>query len=279
MLLYLTTDKISLITSETCDVDVVAQFIDRNQTTGAVGEANRQSTTIATGTTTDIVASPVATTTRKINHLTIRNAHATTSVDVTVQFNANGTLYELYGGRLYPTEALEFTVDKGFKKLERSRMSPFFAVNTYDGQQNSLTSTITLVAGCQKRTPASLTAKTYGFFSSWNYLSAATTTGFKPFIGSLGSAGTFGITSGIFTAVNNVTAATLMSLSGTAGQLLAFGTTPVATSFGVMAGAHNFPIQLEGATRDYVLAFASEVGASLVTCNAGTWLDVFEVTR
>jgi hypothetical protein len=117
IILSLTTDKISLITSSTANIDVVAAYIDRNQSTGVVGLADRQLTTISTATTTDIVAVPGATTTRNVKRMTIRNRHATASNDVTVQINANGTLYELHKVTLLAGECLQYIEDFGFVKL------------------------------------------------------------------------------------------------------------------------------------------------------------------
>lgn len=117
ILLTATTDKLQVITSAAGDVDVIAAYIDRNQSTFAVGADGRQLTTITTATTTDIVGAPGATTTRNIKQLTIRNAHASIANDVTVQFNANATLYELHKVTLQPGEMLEFVEGVGFVTL------------------------------------------------------------------------------------------------------------------------------------------------------------------
>jgi hypothetical protein len=117
LVLTATTDKIQLTTTSTANVDVVAGFIDRDQTTGDVGAANRQLTTINTATTTDIVAAPAATTTRNIRYLSVRNRHATASNDVTVVFDANGTDYELVKMTLLAGETLLWTPTTGFSKF------------------------------------------------------------------------------------------------------------------------------------------------------------------
>jgi hypothetical protein len=129
MILTATTDKLSLITEQAGDVDVIVNYVDRVTSTGAVGAANRQVTTITTATTTDILASPAADTTRKVLDISIRNAHATTSVDVVVQYNANGTLYEAHAARLYPTERLAWSFDSGFNLNTRPKRVREFIVS------------------------------------------------------------------------------------------------------------------------------------------------------
>lgn len=117
LVLTSTTDKLQLLTSAAGSIDVAAFYIDRDQSTGSVGAANRQLTTISTATTTDIVAAPGATTTRNIKQLHIRNKHATISCDVTVIFDANATDYELHKVTLRPGEALEYVEGVGFYVL------------------------------------------------------------------------------------------------------------------------------------------------------------------
>lgn len=117
LVLTSTTDKLQLLTSAAGSIDVAAFYIDRDQSTGSVGAANRQLTTISTATTTDIVAAPGATTTRNIKQLHIRNKHATISCNVTVIFDANATDYELHKVTLRPGEALEYVEGVGFYVL------------------------------------------------------------------------------------------------------------------------------------------------------------------
>lgn len=279
LLLTAVTDKISLITDDACDVDVVAIYTERNQSTGAVGATARQVTHPTTATTTDIVDVPGATTDRNIREIIVRNAHATTSVDVTVQFDANGVLYELFAARLYPKEALEYTLDRGFTKLSRSKMPTFYGIDSYTSLFNNQVANISLVPGCSFKIPPSTTTRQIGVFAACVYLSLTTTVGFQPIIASLGAAGAYGRTTGICTAVNGVLAATLMCQSGTAGQQITNGTTPLGETFGVVAGGFEIPITLEGGVRDFILGFLSETAATNVAVQAGTWFEVFEDTE
>lgn len=133
LVLTSTTDKLQLLTSAAGSIDVAAFYIDRDQSTGAVGAANRQLTTISTATTTDIVAAPGATTTRNIKQLHVRNKHATISCDVTVLFDANATDYELHKVTLRPGEALEYVEGVGFYVLAAN----LYALNLTSAEQSS----------------------------------------------------------------------------------------------------------------------------------------------
>jgi len=114
--LALTTDKLQLITSSTATVDVHASYADRDNSTGAV-TPDKQNTAISAATTTDILGSPASGKVRNLKTMTVRNRDAATSCDVTVQYNANGTVYQLHKATLAPGDMLEFTESTGFFKV------------------------------------------------------------------------------------------------------------------------------------------------------------------
>lgn len=142
ILLSATTDKMQVITGAASDIDVVAAYIDRDQSSFAVGLADRQLTTITTATTTDVVAAPSSGKTRNIKQLTIRNAHASTDCDVTVQFNANATLYELHKVTLRPGEMLQFVEGVGFVLLAASNANQLLTTVESSANQRVLQSDI-----------------------------------------------------------------------------------------------------------------------------------------
>lgn len=115
--LFNTTDKLQVISSSVADLEVVATYTDMVKSSGAWLSTNRQGTKITTAATTDILAAPAATEVRGINSLFIRNKHASTSNDVTVLYNANATLWELYKTNLAAGETLEYIEGVGFFKL------------------------------------------------------------------------------------------------------------------------------------------------------------------
>lgn len=142
ILLSATTDKMQVITGAASDIDVVAAYIDRDQSSFAVGLADRQLTTITTATTTDVVAAPSSGKTRNIKQLTIRNAHASVACDVTVQFNANATLYELHKVSLQPGEMLQFVEGVGFVLLAASNANQLLTTVESSANQRVLQSDI-----------------------------------------------------------------------------------------------------------------------------------------
>jgi hypothetical protein len=130
--LYLDTDSISLTRSSNADVDVVASFIDRDQTTGDVGAADREAHTFNSAATTDIVAPPTSGDTRNVKAIFIRNRHASTSNTVTVQLDAAGTLYQLHSEVLAAGECLTYLDGIGFCKTTLPELSVRSFVKTSD---------------------------------------------------------------------------------------------------------------------------------------------------
>ena len=111
ILLTLTTDKLKVVTDAAVTVDVHASFIDYASGTVTPG---KQNTAISTATTTDIVAVQGASTQRNVKTLNIRNKATSGSVGVTVQYDANGTVYDLHGATLRPGETLEYIEGVGW---------------------------------------------------------------------------------------------------------------------------------------------------------------------
>src|SRR2546427_5658673 len=110
LILALTTDKLQLVTSAARTVDVHASFMDLASGTVTPG---KQNTAITTAATTDIVAAPAASTQRNVKTLHIRNKD-TTALDVTVQYNQNGTIFELHKATLDTQQSLEYIEGVGF---------------------------------------------------------------------------------------------------------------------------------------------------------------------
>jgi hypothetical protein len=109
--LYLaaTTDKFSVITSAAASIDVHVSYADLSTSTFLPTGFGKQNTAITTATTTDVLASPAASTVRTAKFVSIRNKHATLACDVTFQFNQSGTLFELYKTGLRAGDTLTYT--------------------------------------------------------------------------------------------------------------------------------------------------------------------------
>ena len=289
MLCNLTTDKLSLITNQTGDIDVVVTYIERTISTGAIGKADRQLTNITAATTTDILAVPAADTARKVLAISIRNAHASTSNDVTVQFNANGTLYELFSVRLYATEKLEWDESRGFEHIRRREIPHFSrgmstvivtalqSVNA--GSKQTLDGCTTSVKG-SKAGSLSRRIANFGFVYED---SALTTTG----VGLAGLQDVITATIGRHSAIGSVVASVTASTQATATASFA-GAKATPTALGTCTTASrllHFTSSMfswtEGAVQNpfqYYLAAQSEVGGSTVTIHRGAVLEVFEAT-
>lgn len=93
-----TTDKIQVVTSGTADIQYVTEYIVSDKTTSpmVVKDADTKVGLITTATTTDVTGSPAAAADRWAVTLSFRNAHASASNDLTVQYvRAGGTARDL----------------------------------------------------------------------------------------------------------------------------------------------------------------------------------------
>jgi len=135
IMLSLTTDKLQLVTDAAVTVDVHCSYDDY---TTAAARPDKQNTAISTATTTDILAAPGASTTRKLKYMAARNKHASSSVNVTIVFDANGTDYELHKTNLLAGECLEYIEGVGFFQLQASPNTDLWKALTSDdaGGQN-----------------------------------------------------------------------------------------------------------------------------------------------
>ena len=110
------TDKLQIITYNAKTIDVHATHIDYSAASPPVVSApTRTNSAIASATTTDIVAKPAAGT-RILKTLHVRNKDTAFNI-VTVQFNANGTITELYKTFMFPGGAFQYKDGYGFEYL------------------------------------------------------------------------------------------------------------------------------------------------------------------
>lgn len=125
LILVTTTDTLRVITSAVCDVDVVASHMDCSQASPPIMDQPETSVTnITTATTTTIVAAPGGTKRRNVKTATIRNAHASTPVDVTVTLERSATVYELVKMTLLAGETLEYIEGVGWFKVGTVNNNP-----------------------------------------------------------------------------------------------------------------------------------------------------------
>jgi hypothetical protein len=282
ILLVNTSDVLQIVSTSTANLDVVAGYADHASGTITPG---RSLTTIATATTTTIVAAPGSSTQRTVRFLTIRNRHATTAQTVTLQLYNGSTAYEIYKVTLAAGETLVYDEAAGFNYI--SAIGKPMSAETGGGSvaavnalnlsvlasdvvnNNATPNTIADVTGLSFAVTA---GETYWFKFIIHYLAAATTTGSRWTINGPGSptflsyvnewvlsaagtSGTDAITQNPGAAYDSPTAsnATSASAAATAGNL--------ATIEGIIKPSANGTV---------IARFASEVASSAITAKAGS---------
>jgi hypothetical protein len=136
ILLTSTSDKIQVITSAAGQIDVHASYVDL---ASSVVTAGRLNTRIATATTTDVVASPAASTTRNVKNIKVGNNHASVSNTVTVQHTDGTNVIILEQVTLLPGERMGYEEGSGIRVFDsagREKLTtaglPYGNANTSD---------------------------------------------------------------------------------------------------------------------------------------------------
>lgn len=195
--LSLTTDKLELTTDSAATLDVHASWADYASGSVTPGKTN---TAFSSPSTADIVPVPGASTVRNVKKLNIRNKDAALSVTVTVKYNQNGTVFELFKTILSPgdvlvyTEQLDFYVITGTAKLN----AMLVVTNDYVNATTSFTDITGLTIGLKS-------GKKYVFMAELIHINDSTTTG-SQFGYNIGAAPTVSIVGTIDTVTPSVTA-------------------------------------------------------------------------
>jgi len=171
IILSATTDKLQAVTSSAATVDVHVSWADLSSGSVTPGRTN---TAISSATTTDILAAPGASTQRNAKNINIRNRDASTSCDVTVRFNQNGTTFDLHKATLTAGSTLEYVEGVGWFVVEVPLSSVSRRMVLGSDQSNS-TTTPTEVTGISLTTGIG----TFKFQYLVRYQAAATTTGVR----------------------------------------------------------------------------------------------------
>lgn len=280
LLLTSTSDKIQVVTGSAVTMEVHASWVDNASGTITPGRTN---TEITTATTTDVVASPGASTQRNVQTLVVRNNHASSSNDVTIRHTDGTTAVDIFKATLAFGEAIQFIDGVGFQVLANSG-----AVKTSQNQGNNATSSSlsTVVLGADQtnnnavaNTIANVTGlsfavtsgNTYWFrFVIW-YTAAATTTGSRwsingPTNSLIGYRTSLGLSAAGTSGTDVRTETNVAAYDSPAASN---ATSPTAT-----AGQANIAI-IEGlitpsADGTVIARFASEVGGSAIIAKAGS---------
>jgi len=273
ILLTATTDKVQLITSAAVAIDVHASYMDASNADPPVvkgSTSGRQNTAInSAGATTDIVAAPAASTVRNVKGITARNKDATTACDVTVQFNQNATLFELFKVTLLAGETLEFVEGVGFFVVKSSATIDVKLRVTSD--YVNATTSFTDITGL---TYPIESGKHYCFEAHLYHRSDATTSGSQ-----------FGVNGPAMTAMNlmgiqQITASVTAATYGSSAAVTALDTAAVVETTG--PGTNTFLAIISGwvnpsAAGTFAMRGKSEVAAaSGLTVKAGSWLRLWQ---
>lgn len=282
LLLASTSDKIQVTSSAAVTTDVHASWVDINGT-GTTVTPGRTNTSITTATTTDVVASPAASTYRTVKTLTVRNRHASSSQDVTVILTDGTTAIELIKVTLAAGETLHYDESQGFtvKDTEgrvKTRSDGLVAASTNTlntvvlaadvTNNNAVANTIADVTGLSFAVTA---GETYWFRFVIQYTSAATTTGSRWTINGPAAP----------TALRYTSTYSLTTTTGTINHGVAAYDSPAASNASSAATTSNVAV-VEGyvtpsANGTLIARFASEVASSAIVAKAGSLLQWMRV--
>ena len=142
MLILTPTDILRIVTGSAADIEVYASYVDAPYpaTPSSNMSPDRQLTSIATATTTTIVASPTASTRRNVKYINITNNHASQACQVGVELFDGGTPFELREVTLLPGENLAMTDDSEWH--HRDAQGGEYAYTAQPNQNLGVTGTI-----------------------------------------------------------------------------------------------------------------------------------------
>jgi len=282
-MIYLTStsDLLGVITgAAVANILVHASWADLNGTTVTPGRTN---TSISTATTTTVVASPAASTYRTVKFLSIRNTNATTANDITVTQTDGTTVVELIKVTLSAGDSLHYDEMNGFQVKDSLGRVKYNNVTTNVPAVNA-TNLVVLAAdvinnNATANTMADVTGlsfavtadQTYFFRFTYNFTSAASTTGSRWSVSGPGSP----------TRLAYRSQYALTTTSETVNNGLAAYNLPATANATATATGANIAI-VEGfitpsADGTVIGRFASEISSSAVTAKAGSLLEWYRV--
>lgn len=274
ILLASTADLLRIVTSAAITIDVHASWVDLNGSTVTPGRTN---TAISTAATTTVVASPASSTYRTVKSLTVRNRHASTAQDVTLNHTDGTTSVELIkvtlaaGECLHYHEAAGFWISDAFGRVKTNinNNGSGAAINALNlvvlasdvTNNNATANTIADVTGLSFSVTA---GETYHFEFFIPYTSAATTTGSRWSVKGPGSP----------TLLNYTSQYTLTATSMTTNYATAYDIPAASNATSLTAGnvAWIAGIIKPSANGTVIARFASEVASSAITAKAGALL-------
>lgn len=272
-LLTSTSDKVQVVTASAGAVSVRASFVDHASGLFTPGRTNTAS--ITTATTTDVVASPGASTQRNTKNLEIWNTHASVSNVVIVQHTDGTTVSRMWTGTLLAGEGVIMNDDGDWTMYDVTGAikAPTQRLDLMVTVASDVTNATTSFADVTGLVVALKSGKKYVFEAHLTHINNATTTGSR-FGVNIGAAPTVLRISTIDTVTGSVTASV-----HSAGSVTALDTAVTAQTTGsatdTLAIISGF-IQ-PSADGNFAIRCASEVAvAAGLIVRAGSWLWIRE---
>lgn len=265
-----TADKVTMTLSGTADVDTVASYSDRTESTGAITSDNEVHTrnTVATH---DVCAGPAAGIARNVKEITVRNRHATASQDATILLDRGDVAaIEIFKATLLAGETLEYIEGIGWFISQIVRKEIYNRRVTADSV-HATAATFADITGLNCPVKA---GKQYNFEAHLFHIANATTTGAQFAIGGVAMTGMR--ISEIDTILGSLTAATMgtpttdVTAINTAAMAETTGAATVVLA--ILSGWFN-----PSADGTFAVRAASEVTvAAGLTVKQGSWLQIWE---
>ena len=281
LLLASTSDVLRVVTGQA----VTAQQVHASWSDLASGAVTpgRTNTSITTATTTTVVASPAASAYRTVKTLTVRNTHASSSCDITVQHYDGTTSVDLIKCTLAAGECLQYHEAAGFfftDALGRTKVVQYTNIGTPSGSSmnvvllgsdvtnnNGTANTIADVTGLSFSV---LTGKMYYFEFNIAYTAAATTTGSR-----------WSINGPTTTYLCYTSEYSLTTTTSTRNPVLQAYDTPAASNASSGATGNNWAfingIIQPSADGTVIARFASEISASAIVAKANSFVRYMQV--
>lgn len=282
LLLASTSDVIRVITGSAVTAQLVhASYVDLQ---GATVTPGRTNTSITGATTTTVVGSPASSTYRTVKTLTIRNTHASSTNDITIQHYDGTTAIDLLKVTLAAGECIQYHEGAGFwftDQFGRQKVVQYANVGTASGSSiniavlgsdvtnnNASANTIADVTGLSFSV---LSGKVYYFEFNIIYTAAATTTGSR-----------WSISGPTTTYLCYTSEYSLTTTTATRNAALQAYDAPASSNASSGATGNNWAfingVIQPSADGTLIARFASEVSSSAIVAKTGSFVRYVQVT-
>lgn len=268
-----TTDKVQVILDGAVTTNQLKCFSSYRDTTTTTITPLRNALTTNGVTAVDLIPSPASSTQRIIDYISVYNTD-TVNASVTIRFNDNGTIYELFKTTLSTGEKIEFQEGAGFRVLTNAG-----SIRTSINQgNNTITSSLiaatlgsdVINANATANTMADVTGLSFNVLANQRYYfkfvipytTAITTTGSR-----------WSLNGPVATLLSYMSEYSLTTTTSTRNPSVQSYDTPATSNTSSATTGSNLAV-IEGyiipsADGTLTARFASEVSASAITAKAG----------